>query len=211
MPLSWLPLVSDYTRFAKEKRSGLLGTFLGYFIGSSLMYIVGLSISLYAKDASVGSMMMALQLGFVALGIVLLSTVTTTFLDAYSAGVSLSNVFPKMKEKNVALVMTLIGALVAIFTPVEQYENFLYAIGSVFGPLFAIVLSDYFIFKKEHISQTLALHVGTSIVWAVGVFLYYQFQAMSLPLGTTLPTMIATALLFIATKKGFERWTLSHN
>lgn len=76
-----------------------------------------------------------------------------------------------MKEKNVALVMTLIGALVAIFTPVEQYENFLYAIGSVFGPLFAIVLSDYFIFKKEHISQTLALHVGTSIVWAVGVFI----------------------------------------
>ena len=211
MPLSWLPLVSDYTRFAKERKSGLVGTFTGYFIGSSLMYVVGLAIALYAKDASVGSMMMALQLGFVALGIVLLSTITTTFLDAYSAGVSLSNIFPKFKEKSVALVMTFVGALVAIFTPVEQYENFLYAIGSVFGPLFAIVLSDYFIFKKEQISSKLALHIGTSLVWAVGVFLYYQFQAMALPLGTTLPTMIATALLFIATKKGFERWTWFHD
>ena len=211
MPLSWLPLISDYTRFAKEKKSGLVGTFFGYFIGSSLMYIVGLSIALYAKDASVGTMMMALHLGFVALGIVLLSTVTTTFLDAYSAGVTLTNVFPKLSERTVALVMTLVGFVVAVFTPVEQYENFLYAIGSVFGPLFAIVLSDYFIFKKEQIASTLALHVGTFIVWAVGVFLYYQFQVMALPLGTTLPTMIATALLFIATKRGFERWTLSHN
>lgn len=211
MPLSWLPLVSDYTRFAKEKKSALMGTFLGYFIGSSLMYIVGLSIALYAKDASVGTMMMALQLGFIALGIVLLSTVTTTFLDAYSAGVTLTNVFPKLSERTVALVMTLVGFIVAVFTPIEQYENFLYAIGSVFGPLFAIVLSDYFIFKKEQIVSTLALHVGTAIVWAVGVFLYYQFQVMALPLGTTLPTMMATALLFIATKRGFERWTLSHN
>ena len=210
MPLSWLPLVSDYTRFAKEKKSGLMGTFLGYFIGSSLMYIIGLCIALYAKDASVGTMMMALHLGFVALGIVLLSTVTTTFLDAYSAGVTLTNVFPKLSERMVALVMTLVGFVVAVFTPIEQYENFLYAIGSVFGPLFAIVLSDYFIFKKEQIASTLALHVGTFIVWAVGVFLYYQFQVMALPLGTTLPTMIATALLFIATKRGFERWTLSH-
>ncbi len=174
------------------------------------MYIIGLSIALYAKDASVGTMMLALHLGLVALGIVLLSTVTTTFLDAYSAGVTLTNVFPKLSERTVALVMTLVGFVVAVFTPVEQYENFLYAIGSVFGPLFAIVLSDYFIFKKEQIASTLALHVGTFIVWAVGVFLYYQFQVMALPLGTTLPTMIATALLFIATKRGFERWTLSH-
>lgn len=211
MPLSWLPLVSDYTRFAKSKKSGLLGTFLGYFIGSSLMYIIGLCIALYAKDASVGSMMMALQLGFVALGIVLLSTVTTTFLDAYSAGVTLTNVFPKLNERTGALVMTLLGFIVAIFTPIEEYETFLYAIGSVFGPLFAILLCDYFIFRKEQIASTLALHVGTSIVWATGVFLYYQFQTMALPLGTTLPTMIATALLFIITKKGFERWILSHN
>ena len=211
MPLSWLPLVSDYTPCWKGKKTGLVGTFFGYFIGSSLMYIVGLSIALYAKDASVGTMMMALHLGFVALGIVLLSTVTTTFLDAYSAGVTLTNVFPKLSERTVALVMTLVGFVVAVFTPIEQYENFLYAIGSVFGPLFAIVLSDYFIFKKEQIASTLALHVGTFIVWAVGVFLYYQFQVMALPLGTTLPTMMATALLFIATKKGFERGILSHN
>lgn len=106
--------------------------------------------------------------------------------------------------------MTLVGALVAIFYASRAVRKLFICDGSVFGPLFAIVLSDYFIFKKA-ISSKLVLHIGTSLVWAVGVFLYYQFQAMALPLGTTLPTMIATALLFIATKKGFERWTWFHD
>ena len=90
----------------------------------------------------------------------------------------------------------------------ELYENFLYAIGSVFGPLFAIVLSDYFIFKKEQIEPTLALHVGSLIVWMVGVTLYYQFVTLDLPLGSTLPTMLATSIIFIITKKVMPSWTL---
>lgn len=211
MPLSWLPLISDYTRFAKSRKSGLVGSFMGYFIGSSLMYAIGLAIALYAKDASVGSMMMTLNLGFAALGIVLLSTITTTFLDAYSAGVTFTNIFPQMSERKIAFVMAIIGLLVAIFTPIEQYETFLYAIGSVFGPLFAILLSDYFIFKKEQIEPSLSLHVGALIVWAIGVGLYYWFMTFDLPLGSTLPTMLATSMIFIITKKVMATWTFKIN
>jgi len=208
MPLSWLPLISDYTRFASSKKSGLVGSFTGYFIGSSLMYALGLAIALYAQDASVGTMMMALNLGFAALGIVLLSTITTTFLDAYSAGVTFTNIFPQMSERKIAFVMAVIGLMVALLTPIEQYENFLYAIGSVFGPLFAIVLSDYFIFKKEQIEPTLALHVGSLFVWIVGVVLYYQFITLDLSLGSTFPTMLATSIIFIITKKVMASWIL---
>lgn len=210
MPLSWLPLISDYTRFAREKKSGLMGSFLGYFIGSSLMYIIGLAIALYAKDASVGTMMIALNFGFAALGIVLLSTVTTTFLDAYSAGVTFINIFPQLNEKMVAFVMAVIGLLVALYTPIEQYENFLYAIGSVFGPLFAIVLTDYFVFKNHVIKEKLALHVGSLTVWAVGVYLYYQFITLNFVLGSTLPTMLCTSILFILAKKAISSWKLEN-
>ena len=211
MPLSWLPLISDYTRFAKSRKSGLVGSFMGYFIGSSLMYAIGLAIALYAKDASVGSMMMTLNLGFAALGIVLLSTITTTFLDAYSAGVTFTNIFPQMSERKIAFAMAIIGLLVAIFTPIEQYETFLYAIGSVFGPLFAILLSDYFIFKKEQIEPSLSLHIGALIVWAIGVRNYYWFMTFDLPLGSTLPTMLATSMIFIITKKVMATWTFKIN
>lgn len=206
MPLSWLPLIADYTRFAKHQKGGLVGSFMGYFIGSSLMYVIGLAIALYAKDASVGSMMMALHLGFFALAIVLLSTITTTFLDAYSAGVTLTNIFPAMNERKIAFVMALIGLIVALLTPIEAYEDFLYAIGSVFGPLYAIVLSDYFLFKKVQIEPSLALHIGSFIIWGVGVGLYYEFITLDLALGSTLPTMLCTSILFIITKKGVASW-----
>jgi putative hydroxymethylpyrimidine transporter CytX len=211
MPLSWLPLIADYTRFAQTKKSGLLGSFLGYFIGSSLMYCVGLAIALYAEEASVASMMSALHLGIVALMIVLLSTVTTTFLDAYSAGVTLTNIFPSLSERKVALAMSLIGLLVALLTPIEAYEDFLYAIGSVFAPLFAIILSDYFIFKNVKIDESLVLHVGFSLIWIVGIVLYYRFIALDLVLGATLPTMLATAIIFIIAKKGVSKWTLKRS
>lgn len=208
MPLSWLPLISDYTRFADQKKTGLIGSFMGYFIGSSLMYTIGLAVALYTKDGDIGAMMVAINLGFFALAIVLLSTVTTTFLDAYSAGVTFINVFPKFNERKVAFVMALIGLAVALLTPVEEYETFLYAIGSVFAPLFAILLSDYFFFKKESIAPALQLHVGALIVWAIGVCLYYQFITLDLVIGSTLPTMVATALLFALSKKGMEKWTV---
>jgi purine-cytosine permease-like protein len=156
-------------------------------------------------------MMMVLHLGFAALGIVLLSTITTTFLDAYSAGVTFTNIFPHISERKIAFVMAIIGLLVALFTPIEQYETFLYAIGSVFGPLFAILLSDYFVFKKEEIESSLSLHIGALIVWAVGVTLYYQFVTLDLPLGSTLPTMLATSIIFIITKKVMASWTLKSN
>ena len=208
MPLSWLPLIADYTRFSEHKSKGLVGSFLGYFLGSSLMYTIGLAVALYSQEASVASMMSALNLGFAALAIVLLSTITTTFLDAYSAGVSLSNIFPMLNERKTALVMAFVGVVVALLTPIEEYETFLYAIGSVFGPLFAIVLVDYFIFKKVHIEETLALHIGALIVWGIGAGLYYYYMSLDLALGTTLPTMLSTAILMIIARKGVSKWTL---
>lgn len=208
MPLSWLPLIADYTRFSQKKSSGLFGSFLGYFLGSSLMYTIGLAVALYSKDGDVSAMMSAMHLGFFALCIVLLSMVTTTFLDAYSAGVTFLNVFPKFDEKKVAFVMGLIGLVIALVAPIEEYENFLYAIGSVFAPLFAILLSDYFFFKQERIQENLNLHIGSLLIWAIGVYIYYQFLDYDFMIGSTLPTMLVTALLFVITKKGMKKWIL---
>ncbi|MCG8641021.1 MAG: cytosine permease, partial [Desulfobacterales bacterium] len=42
MPLSWLPLIADYTRFSRSKKDCLWGSWIGYFIGSSWMYFIGL-------------------------------------------------------------------------------------------------------------------------------------------------------------------------
>lgn len=206
MPLSWLPLIADYTRFAKNKKSAALGSGLGYFIGSCWMYIIGLGAAIIAGNPEPSAMMLAANLGLSALGIVVLATVTTTFLDAYSAGVSFANVFPKLNEKTVALVMTVIGTGIALWLDIEQYENFLIAIGSVFAPLFAVLLTEYFILKNRQVSANLLMNWSALGVWVLGVILYYQFIEMEFVLGATIPVMFITSLIYKMIWKGTKQW-----
>lgn len=206
MPLSWLPLIADYTRFAKDKTSAALGCGLGYFIGSCWMYLIGLGAAIIAENPEPSAMMLAANLGLSALGIVVLATVTTTFLDAYSAGVSLANIFPKLDEKRIALVMTVIGTGIALWVNIEQYENFLLAIGSVFAPLFAVLLTEYFIIKNRQLRPDLLVNWSALAVWVLGVIMYHQFITMEFVLGATIPVLLLTSLLYKITWRYTKEW-----
>lgn len=196
MPLSWLPLIADYTRFAKSKKSSAIGSGIGYFVGSCWMYIIGLGAAISAGNSEPSAMMLAANLGLAALGIVILATLTTTFLDAYSAGVSFANIFPTLNEKHIALIMTIIGTLTALFIDIEQYESFLIAIGSVFAPLFAILLTEYFIIKNRRLRPELLVNWRALIVWILGIYLYYQFMNIQFILGATIPVFVITSLIY---------------
>jgi putative hydroxymethylpyrimidine transporter CytX len=206
MPLSWLPLIADYTRFANNRKSAAWGSGLGYFAGSCWMYIIGLGAAIIAGNPEPSAMMLAANLGLSALGIVILATVTTTFLDAYSAGVSFANIFPNLNEKQVALVMTVIGTIAALWFDIEQYENFLLAIGSVFAPLFAVLLTDYFIVKNRSVEERILVNWGALLIWALGVVLYYQFIKLDLVLGATIPVMLITGLLYRIVWGYMKQW-----
>ena len=206
MPLSWLPLISDYTRFAKTKRGGAWGSWLGYFFGSCWMYMIGLGAAIVYSNPDPSTMLLAVNLGLVALGIIVLATVTTTFLDAYSAGVTLLNIFPKLNEKLVALIMTAIGTALAINVNIEGYESFLYAIGSVFAPLFAILLTDYFLLKNKKIQANLLINWGTLSLCALGTMLYYQFINLNFVLGATIPVMLIISIIHLITWRLTSKW-----
>lgn len=212
MPLSWLPMVADYTRFAEKENEGAFGSFLGYFVGSSWMFIIGLGAAIVSKNPDPSAMMLAANLGISAFGIVVLSTVTTTFMDAYSAGVTFLNIIPKFNEKTAAIFITIIGMAVSLFVNMDNYTSFLYAIGSVFAPLFAVLLTDYFIIKKQtKIDDKLLLNIGAAIVWAIGVATYYLFIKLDFILGATLPSMIITGILYFISWRYINKWKLMKN
>jgi putative hydroxymethylpyrimidine transporter CytX len=204
MALSWLPLIADYTRHVKDKKSGVLCSVSGYFVGSSLMFIIGLGAAIYAGTSDVCTILLSAGLGVVALIIVMFSTVTTTFLDVYSAGVSFVNLNPKINEKNAALVVCIIGLILAIVIPISQYENFLYLIGSVFAPLFAVLLTDYFIFKKKKVDPGSLLNFPNTALWILGVIGYRLLLTWDSPVGVTLPVMIIVSILSVLLHGGIR-------
>lgn len=209
MPLSWLPLIADYTRFAKSEKGGAYGSFIGYFSGSSWMYIIGLGAAIVSNNSDPSAIMLAANLGIIALGIVVLSTITTTFLDVYSAGISFLNIIPKISEKKIGIVMAIIGTLAAIIFPMGNYEGFLYVIGSVFAPLFAILITDYFIIKKNtKVKPSLLINFGAIIVWIIGIVLYYNFIKLDLILGATMPVMVITGFIYSISWRVTSKWKL---
>lgn len=203
MPLSWLPLISDYTRTAQKPVAATAASTGVYFAVSCWMYIIGLGAALYTEESDIGVIMVKAGLGAAALVIIIFSTVTTTFLDAYSAGVSTVSISPKIKEKPAALVVCVVGTLLAAFTPIGQMENFLYLIGSVFAPMIAILLADYFVLKKDVSERN--IDGCNFVIWLGGFILYRIFMNIDTPLGNTLPVMIIIFLICLAVGAGKKK------
>ena len=99
MPLSWLPLISDYTRGARKKKKATLVSAASYFVASCWMYLIGLGAALFTGESDIASIMLSAGLGIAGLVVIILSTVTTTFLDVYSAGVSSVSIAKRISEK----------------------------------------------------------------------------------------------------------------
>ena len=199
MPLSWLPLISDYTREAEKPFRATLASTLTYGLVSCWMYIIGMGAAIYTGEGDIALIMVKAGLGVAALVILVLSTVTTTFLDAWSAGISSESLSKRLSGKWVAVVVTVIGTAAAILFPMDDITDFLYLIGSVFAPMIAVQLADNFILKRS--SFGLAFDWVNLAVWLAGFALYRWLMTVDIPVGSTLPDMLLTMAVCAAVRK----------
>lgn len=200
MPLSWLPLISDYTREAKEPVKATAVSAVVYGVVSCWMYVIGMNAAIYTGESDIANIMVKAGLGIAGLLIIVFSTVTTTFLDAYSAGISSESVFSKINGKYAAIVVTVIGMIGAIVYPMDNITDFLYLIGSVFAPMIAIQIADFFILKRKD-SLRVSLDVMNGVIWVIGFILYRILMNVDIPLGNTLPDMVITIVICILARK----------
>lgn len=193
MPLSWLPLISDYTKDSAKPFAATLASTLTYFAVSCWMYIIGMGAALLTGTSDIAQIMLKAGLGIPALVIIVLSTVTTTFLDAFSAGISFRAIFKNANTKLVGIIVALVGTLAAVFYPMDNITDFLYLIGSVFAPMTAILIADFFVTKNE--SSKKRIDFVRIALWLVGFILYRILMKYDIPCGNTLPDMAITFVL----------------
>lgn len=200
MPLSWLPLISDYTREAEKPVKATAVSAIVYGIVSCWMYVIGMGAALFTGESDIAQILLKAGLSIAGLLIIVFSTVTTTFLDAYSAGISSESIFSKIKGKYAAIVVTVIGTVGAILFPMDDITDFLYLIGSVFAPMIAIQIADFFILKRAD-SLGVSLDIVNGIIWIIGFVLYRILMNVDIVLGNTLPDMVITIILCILVRK----------
>lgn len=195
MPLSWYPVISDYTRYAEKPFAATLVSTITYGLVSSWMFIIGMGAAIFTETSDVAQIMVKAGLGIAGLIIVVFSTVTTTFLDAFSAGVSSVSVYGKIKEKHAAVAATVIGTVGACLINMDDITNFLYLIGSVFAPMIAVLIADYFILG--HDSSSIQFDTGRFVIWIIGFVAYRLLMQVSTPVGNTLPDMVFTMIIAV--------------
>lgn len=193
MPLSWLPLISDYTREAEKPFQATLASTLTYGVVSCWMYVIGMGAAIYTGEYDIAQIMVKAGLGIAALVILVLSTVTTTFLDAWSAGISAESLSSKLNGKWTAVVVSVVGIAGAILFPMDDITGFLYLIGSVFAPMIAVQIADHFLLRRD--SFGVSFDVRNLIIWLVGFILYRLLMNVDIVVGYTLVDMVITVVL----------------
>ncbi|MBP5431316.1 putative hydroxymethylpyrimidine transporter CytX [Ruminococcus sp.] len=202
MPLSWLPLISDYTRDAEKPLAATAVSAIVYGIISCWMYAIGMGAAIFTAESDIAQIMVKAGLGIAGLLIVVFSTVTTTFLDAYSAGISGESILSKLKGKWVAVAAAVIGTVGAVLFNMDDITDFLYLIGSVFAPMIAVQIADHFILKKD--SSDKSFDIISCIVWVIGFILYRFLMTKDIPVGNTLPDMAATIVICVIAKNSLQ-------
>jgi len=203
MPLSWFPLISDYTREAKKPFGATMVSSVVYGLVSCWMFLIGMVATINLGTGDIAGIILKAGRGIgglaaVGLSIVVLSTVTTTFLDAYSAGVSALSISKKIPSKLFAIGVTVVGTLGAVFLPMDDITDFLYLIGSVFAPMIAVMIADYYILKKDMSSKSIGWL--SFVCWLIGFGLYRWLLHVDTPLGSTLPDMGITLVITVMVK-----------
>ena len=192
MPISWLPVISDYTKDAEKPLKATAISAIAYTVASLWMYIIGIEISGIGASNNIAQAILLAGLGIPGIIIVVLSTVTTNFLAANSAGESSKAIYSKINPKIAGVVVSFLSAALAISGIMEHYISFLYLIASVFAPMAAVLLVSFY-FSKER-TESLGVWLWNIFAWLAGFIAYQVAEHFdSVFLGPTLLAVIVSA------------------
>lgn len=173
--ISFAPLAADYSRHSQTRKAAFWGASLGYGLAAVAYYTLGVVAVANLGGGDVIIALVTLPAGGIALAILLVDEVDEAFANVYSTTMSVQNLFPHLDRRIVAVVIGVVATGLAGLLDFGQYQSFLFLIGSVFVPLFAVAAVDFFAVSRQQwdVSASARLRVAPVIAWACG-FVAYQ-------------------------------------
>lgn len=197
MPISWLPVISDYTKEVEKPLEATAVSAIAYTLASLWMYFIGIEIAGIGPNYTIAQSILLANLGTAGIIIVVLSTVTTNFMAANSAGESSKVILNRLNPKTVGVVVCAISAALAISGIMDHYIDFLYLIASVFAPMAAVLLVSFYVTKSD--SGDRRIWYWNMFSWLAGFIVYnITINLDSIFLGPTLLSVIVSAVLAYA-------------
>jgi nucleobase:cation symporter-1, NCS1 family len=173
--ISYAALAADYSRHSRTRKAAFWGASLGYGLAAVAYYTLGVLAVVNLGASDVITALVTLPAGAIAISILLVDEVDEAFANVYSTAMSVHNLIPKLDRRIVALIIGVTATLLAGMLDFSQYQSFLFLIGSVFVPLYAVAAVDFFVVSRRSwdVSNTSRFRVAPVIAWACG-FIAYQ-------------------------------------
>jgi NCS1 family nucleobase:cation symporter-1 len=230
--VSWAPLVADYTRFSRDRRSAFFGVGIGYLLPTLFQFGFGsvLVLSRGVDPSHPELILTAIAGGGIAAALALLAlTVDETdeaFANVYSAAVSTQNLAPRVSQRLLIVVASVLATAGALAIDMRSYQRFLLLLGAVFVPLLGVLLADWLLagarYTRADIFDGPAIRPGSVVAWLAGFVLYEwlsqpadlgfwsrwigHLPTPSYQIGASVPSFIAAFLLTaVAVKLGSAR------
>lgn len=187
LPLSWLPLISDYTKEADRPVAVAAASAGTYTVVSLWMFSLGiLLVGSGSPDLVRGVVRQGHGLAGIGFLVILLSSVITTYFDVNSSGESLRAVFKGVRPKLVGVVVAAIGAALAAGGIMDLYVGFLELIASVFAPMAAVLLVDRYLVRRGLAGWNLLAWFLGFVVYHVLIFLDFRSTPVALAVSASI-------------------------
>jgi putative hydroxymethylpyrimidine transporter CytX len=189
LPVSWLPLVADYSRYARRSEVTGWATFASYaaantwFFALGAGYVLVLAATPLTLIGALVDSMLLLSVGWLFLLVVLVDETDNAFANVYSTSVSLQNMLPG-SQRVFAVLVGIAALILAVSVDILGYENFLLLVGGVFVSLFGVLVADYFIVRRGRYDAsalyrrdgpywyTAGVNIPGLAAWAAGFVVY---------------------------------------
>jgi len=175
--VSFAPLAADYTRHSRTNKAAFSGSALGYGLAAIGYYALGVVAvaTLQTNSDDVITALVTLPAGAIALLVLLVDEVDEAYANVYSTTMAAHNLIGHIDRRWISVAIGVIATGIALMVDLGNYTQFLYLIGSVFIPLFAVAIADFFVVSKMNwdVSDTAKFRWQPTLAWLIG-FVAYQ-------------------------------------
>ncbi len=194
MPISWWPLISDYSRFARRRQGAAVGTIIGYTLANAWFYGLGAALVFVSPAGDPIAGIVAVAFGAFALLPILVDETDNAFANIYSSAVSVQNIAPRASQGRLILAVGAVGTALALYFvavgPIASwgYSHFLLLIGALFVPLLGILISHQLLPGRT--AGAPSTRGAGFIAWGLGIATYFGFYIAYPTVGSTLPSFL---------------------
>jgi purine-cytosine permease-like protein len=193
MPVSWLPLVADFSRHGRSGGAALGGTWLGYAIANIWCYSLGVLVAITTPGVDLVAALLLAQGGLIALGLILIDEVDNAYGDLYSGAVAGHSLRPGWTVRRWGILLALVCTALALFLPMHSLEPFMLMLSSVFVPLYGVILAR--LGNRQGVADLVGssrVNAGAVAIWILGVVTYHACANLAPQFGAALPSLLLT-------------------